>query len=204
MACAHRLWAHQSYKAALPLRYILAACHSMAAFGTVQNSILNWARRHRLHHRYWATNADPANIRRGLFFAHCGWMMTEQHPDVVEYGDRLRNDDGDDGDLMADSVVQNQHQNYAVSVLLMCYLLPTAIPVLLWAESAWTAYWLAGIARHTLTLNCLCLTSSVGQRFGTRRYDVKIDPTDNALVSWLTLGEGNLRLICLLIEVFCF
>ncbi len=123
-------------------------------------------------------------------------MMTEQHPDVAEYGDRLRKNDGDDGDLMTDSVVRSQHQYYSFSVLLMCYLLPTAIPVLLWAESAWTAYWLAGVARHTLSLNCLCLTSSVGHRFGARRYDVKIDPTDNALVSLLTLGEGNLRLIC--------
>lgn len=59
-AGAHRLWAHNTYKAKLPLRIILVALNTMA-YGF---NIIDWARDHRSHHKYCDTEADPHNAKR--------------------------------------------------------------------------------------------------------------------------------------------
>lgn len=64
-AGAHRLWSHRSYKAKLPLRILLLIFHTM----TFQYSLINWARDHRVHHKYSDTDADPHNIRRYMNIA---------------------------------------------------------------------------------------------------------------------------------------
>jgi hypothetical protein len=44
----HRLWAHRSYKAALPMRIYLMLANSIAN----QGSIWHWSRDHRVHHKH--------------------------------------------------------------------------------------------------------------------------------------------------------
>lgn len=44
----HRLWSHRSYKATMPLRILLAIMFT----GCGQRDIFQWARDHRLHHKY--------------------------------------------------------------------------------------------------------------------------------------------------------
>lgn len=60
-AGAHRLWAHRTYKAKLPLRILLAIFQTMA----FQNHIYEWVRDHRAHHKFTDTDADPHNASRG-------------------------------------------------------------------------------------------------------------------------------------------
>ncbi|KAL5468715.1 hypothetical protein EMCRGX_G029825 [Ephydatia muelleri] len=77
-AGAHRLWAHKSYKAKLPLQIALMFFNCIS----MQNDILTWSRDHRVHHKYTETHADPHNALRGFFFAHVGWLLMRKHPDV--------------------------------------------------------------------------------------------------------------------------
>jgi len=77
-AGAHRLWSHHSYKATWQLRTILMLFQTVG----VQYSLYNWARDHRLHHRYTDTEADPHNSNRGFFFSHIGWSVILPHPEV--------------------------------------------------------------------------------------------------------------------------
>lgn len=44
----HRLWAHRSYKASLPMRIVLMLANSIAN----QGSIWHWSRDHRCHHKH--------------------------------------------------------------------------------------------------------------------------------------------------------
>lgn len=81
-AGSHRLWAHSAYKARWPLRCILMVMQTIA----FQNSVWEWVRDHRVHHKYTDTNADPHNYSRGFFFAHMGWLMVRKHPLVKEKG----------------------------------------------------------------------------------------------------------------------
>lgn len=70
-AGAHRLWAHRSYKAKLPLRILLTVFNTIA----FQDCAIHWARDHRVHHKYSETDADPHNATRGFFFSHIGWLL---------------------------------------------------------------------------------------------------------------------------------
>lgn len=103
-AGAHRLWTHRTYKAKLPLRVLLTALNTIA----FQYSVIEWARDHRVHHKYCDTNADPHNPSRycrnsptdlyalfiyiyfffflvcsGFFYAHVGWMLCARHPEAI-------------------------------------------------------------------------------------------------------------------------
>lgn len=65
----------------------------------------DWARNHRVHHKYSDTDADPHNASRGFFFSHIGWLMVRKHPDVLEKGKGV-----DFSDLLQDSVVVFQRK----------------------------------------------------------------------------------------------
>ncbi|XP_034993679.1 stearoyl-CoA desaturase isoform X2 [Zootoca vivipara] len=180
-AGAHRLWSHRSYKAGLPLRIFLAVINSMA----FQNDIFEWARDHRVHHKYSETDADPHNAKRGFFFSHIGWLLVRKHPDVKEKGKKL-----DLSDLMADKVVMFQRRHYKTSVVIMCFLFPAAVPWYFWGESYHTSFFMASILRYALILNATWLVNSAAHMYGNRPYDKTINPRENHFVVFGALGEG--------------
>lgn len=100
-AGAHRLWAHKSYKAKWPLRVLLMLFNTLA----FQNSIWEWSRDHRVHHKFSETDADPHNAKNGFFFAHVGWLLVKKHPDVIAKGKQISLDD-----LEKDKVVAFQRK----------------------------------------------------------------------------------------------
>ncbi|XP_076154248.1 acyl-CoA desaturase [Alosa pseudoharengus] len=180
-AGAHRLWSHRSYKASLPLKIFLATANSMA----FQNDIFEWARDHRVHHKYSETDADPHNALRGFFFAHIGWLLVRKHPDVIEKGRKLEL-----SDLKADKVVMFQRKYYKLSVLLMCFFVPMFVPWYFWGETLWIAYFVPALLRYTMVLNATWLVNSAAHMWGNRPYDVKINPRENRWVTFSAIGEG--------------
>nr|AFP97552.1 stearoyl-CoA desaturase 1b [Sparus aurata] len=180
-AGAHRLWSHRSYKASFPLRVFLALANSMA----FQNDIYEWARDHRVHHKYSETDADPHNAKRGFFFAHIGWLLVRKHPDVIEKGKKLELTD-----LKADKVVMFQRRHYKLSVLILCFLVPMLVPWYFWGESLAVAYFVPGLLRYTVMLNATWLVNSAAHIWGNRPYDKTINPRENALVALSAIGEG--------------
>lgn len=119
-AGAHRLWAHRTYSAKLPLRILLMILQTIA----LQNDIYDWVlflfvqicclfkknfylqcRDHRVHHKFTDTDADPHNSTRGFFFSHMGWLMLRKHPQVTEKGKTV-----DLSDVLADPVVRFQRK----------------------------------------------------------------------------------------------
>lgn len=98
-AGAHRLWAHKTYKAKLPLQILLMLMNSIA----FQNTAIDWARDHRLHHKYSDTDADPHNANRGFFYSHVGWLLVKKHPEV-----KKRGKDIDCSDIYGNPVLQFQ------------------------------------------------------------------------------------------------
>ncbi|XP_019358063.1 PREDICTED: acyl-CoA desaturase [Gavialis gangeticus] len=180
-AGAHRLWSHRSYKATWPLRVFLAISNSMA----FQNDIYEWARDHRVHHKFSETDADPHNASRGFFFSHIGWLLVRKHPDVIEKGKKL-----DLSDLRADKVVMFQRRYYKPSVVIMCFLVPTIVPWYFWGESLVISYFIPAILRYAVVLNAAWLVNSAAHMFGNRPYDQNINPRENHFVVLGALGEG--------------
>ncbi|XP_074180383.1 stearoyl-CoA desaturase 5 isoform X2 [Rhinolophus sinicus] len=151
----------------------------------LQNDIFEWARDHRVHHKYSETDADPHNARRGFFFSHIGWLFVRKHQDVIEKGRKL-----DFTDLLDDPVVRFQRKYYKITVVLMCFVLPTLVPWCIWGESLWNAYFLASILRYTISLNVTWLVNSAAHMYGNRPYDKHINPRQNPLVTLGAIGEG--------------
>ncbi|KAG5304412.1 delta-9 fatty acid desaturase [Histoplasma capsulatum G186AR] len=118
----HRLWAHCSYSATLPLKIYLAAVGG----GAVEGSIRWWARGHRAHHRYTDTDKDPYSVRKGLLYSHIGWMVMKQNPKRIGRTDIT--------DLNEDPVVVWQHRNYLKVVIFMGIVFPMLVSGLGWGD----------------------------------------------------------------------
>nr|AID66659.1 desaturase [Agrotis segetum] len=179
-AGAHRLWAHKTYKAKLPLQIILMILNSIA----FQNSAIDWVRDHRLHHKYSDTDADPHNATRGFFYSHVGWLLVRKHPEVKRRGKEL-----DMSDIYNNPVLRFQ-KKYAIPFIgAMCFGLPTFIPVYFWGET-WSNAWHITMLRYILNLNITFLVNSAAHIWGYKPYDIKILPAQNIAVSIVTGGEG--------------
>jgi stearoyl-CoA desaturase (delta-9 desaturase) len=176
---AHRLWAHRSYKAAIPFRTFLMICNAMANQGT----IFHWCRDHRVHHKYSETDADPHNAHRGFFFAHIGWLLVKRHPKVVDAVKQVKVDD-----LLEDPVVAFQYKFNPIFNLSVCFLIPAIIPMA-WGETLTIAF-LMGMLRYLWTLHMTWLVNSAAHFWGEKPYDPNSNPSENPYVALGTLGEG--------------
>ncbi|UYV83576.1 SCD [Cordylochernes scorpioides] len=179
-AGAHRLWCHRTYKAKVPLRVFLMLMDCMAC----QNSIYEWVRDHRVHHKYAETDGDPHNIKRGFFFAHIGWLMCRKHPDVIKRGKAL-----DMSDVIADPVVRFQQKYYIPLTGFVCFVLPPLV-AMSWGESFLPAFWGLSFFRYVLSLHFTWLVNSAAHLWGVRPYDPTITATDSSLVAFFAIGEG--------------
>ncbi|KAF5302719.1 hypothetical protein FQR65_LT08461 [Abscondita terminalis] len=178
---AHRFWTHKSFKAKLPLRIFLMFCYTLAA----QNTLFDWVRDHRVHHRYTETDADPHNSKRGFFFSHVGWLMMRKTPEVIKRGQEIDMDD-----ITSDPVVKFHLKYFVPLKILIAFVIPTSIPPLLWGESWFWSFMAVSIARYVICLNITWSVNSFAHIFGHKPYDKSIKPTENIFVSFAALGEG--------------
>lgn len=180
-AGAHRLWSHRSYKAKWPLRLILGLFNTIA----FENSIYEWTRDHRVHHKYCETDADPHDARRGFFFSHVGWLLCRKHPEVRNKGKLI-----DMSDMLADPIVRFQHRYYLPLVATFCFLVPTLVPYFVWNETIFNAFYVCALLRYCVTLHATWFVNSAAHMWGRKPYDKKIMASENRGVAFGALGEG--------------
>lgn len=178
-AGAHRLWSHKSYKANKPLKLLLIIFNNFA----FQNDIIEWARDHRVHHKYSETDADPHNAKRGFFFAHMGWLLVRKHNEVKVKGARF-----DISDLTSDPMLMFQRRHYKLLTTCFCFVLPSLIPML-WQEQLYTAFYVS-LFRYCYTLHITWCINSIAHLYGFRPYDKNINPRQNVFTAFFALGEG--------------
>ncbi|XP_051862801.1 protein suppressor of variegation 3-7-like [Drosophila albomicans] len=180
-AGAHRFWTHRSYKANTLLRSLLMISYSVAG----QNTLYDWVRDHRVHHKFSETDADPHNANRGFFFSHVGWLMMLKHPDVLRRGRQI-----DMTDIVADPVVQFHQKYFILLKVMFCFVLPTIIPVYCWGEEWSQAFMQQCLFRYVCSLNFTWSVNSAAHLWGSRPYDKRIMPSENVYVSIISMGEG--------------
>ncbi|CAO1431787.1 unnamed protein product [Diamesa tonsa] len=180
-AGAHRLWSHRSYKAKLPLRLILITLFTIAG----QNTLYDWVRDHRVHHKYSETDADPHNSNRGFFFAHVGWLMLNKHPEVIKKGRAI-----DMSDVLNDPVIKFHQKFFIPLKVMLCFIIPTLVPVYFWGESWYLAFISEAVLRYLFGLNFTWLVNSAAHMWGYRSFDKRINPAENITVAILSMGEG--------------
>ncbi len=174
----HRLFAHLSFQASSPVRF-LTLLFGAAAF---ENSALSWAADHRQHHKFVDHEEDPYDISRGFLHAHVGWLLFRVKPDSPL--DCAK-------DLQADSLVAWQHRHYVPIAILMSFVLPTLIG---WCFGGWTAalgsFLMAGVARIVCVHHMTFFINSLCHTLGRRPYSSRCTARDSMLMALFTFGEG--------------
>jgi stearoyl-CoA desaturase (delta-9 desaturase) len=172
----HRHFAHRSFRAARPVRFILAACGSMG----FQGSALWWAGVHRVHHAHADRPGDPHSPLEGLIHAHFGWLF--KHLDPPDWRRRARN-------LYRDDVVRyatRTHYLWALAGLVI-----PAVGVAL-VERSWRGLLLGflwgGLVRVFLANHVIWSINSICHTFGSRPYSTRDESRNNALLSLPSLG----------------
>ena len=157
---AHRLYTHRSFKANTKLRALLVFMQTIA----VQNSMFEWVRDHRVHHKFTDTNADPHNSQRGFFFSHIGWLMCKKHPEVKKFGAKVEM-----SDLEADAIVMFQHKYYPLLALVFGFALPIWIGCYL--GESFTVSWHGHIFRYIMGLHLVWMINSAAHLWGYKPFD---------------------------------
>ena len=174
----HRLWSQKTYDANIVVRVILAIGGAMA----LQNSILHWSSDHRIHHRHVDQNdKDPYSAKKGLWFAHIGWMLRE-------YQSHRYDDYSNCRDLQKDPVVMWQHKYYLPIVLVANF----GITGLLgWLNGDVLSMILfAGVFRLFMVHHVTFFINSLAHFWGSQPYTDKNTARDNGILAFFTFGEG--------------
>jgi stearoyl-CoA desaturase (Delta-9 desaturase) len=170
----HRCFAHVTYKAHPAIQFLLLF-FGAASF---QQSALQWASQHRVHHQYTDTDLDPYSIKKGFWYAHIGWLTSYYH--FVDYGNVK--------DLQRSRMVMNQHNYYKLWAIGAGIVFPVLIGALM--GHALGAFVLVVCARITFVYQSTFCINSICHMFGTATYDIHSSAKDHWFAAILTSGEG--------------
>lgn len=169
----HRLLTHRGYQTYKSLEYFLTWCATLA----LEGGPIFWVATHRIHHQKSDQEGDPHTPREGTWWAHMGWILTGEgmHHDASVLARYVP-------DLVRDRVhvaLSTWHwtSNVIVGLALLAY---GGIPYVLWGI----------FFRTTVGLHAAWLVNSATHKWGSRRYALHDDSTNNWWVALLTFGEG--------------
>ncbi len=171
----HRYYSHQTHQCH-PLLQVFYLIFGGAA---LQFSVLDWARNHRIHHRYSDTDRDPHNINKGFWWAHVGWLFWRAPLDddytIVK-------------DLAANPLVQWQRRNYWLIVALVTFVLPTLLGALV--GRPFGGFLWGCLFRVVLQSHATYGINSFAHTFGRRPHSTQTEARDSLLLSLVAHGEG--------------
>jgi acyl-CoA synthetase (AMP-forming)/AMP-acid ligase II/fatty-acid desaturase/acyl carrier protein len=183
----HRHFTHKAFKAALPVRIVLAALGSMAA----QAPLIYWVATHRRHHQLSDRDGDPHSphlhgdgfLRRmkGLLYAHAGWMYFHDTTNTSAYA----------RDLVRDPAMRRLNQLY-LGFVLLGLAIPAAIGAMVthsWLGACKGLFW-GGFVRVFLGHHFTWSVNSICHAYGQRNYETNDYSVNNAWLAVPTLGES--------------
>ncbi len=173
----HRYFAHRAYECRNWLKWYWCL-FGAAAF---QNSVLIWARDHRVHHRFVDSDKDPYSISKGFWYAHFGWMMVNEEQSLViaePYG----------RDLERDPIVKFQDDHYVTIAIAMGLLFPAIVGYFL--GSAFGGLAIAGFLRIVTLHHATFFINSWCHWWGRQTYTDTNSAKDSFVMAVATFGEG--------------
>ncbi len=165
----HRYFAHRSFRTSRAMQFVFAFGGGTA----VQKGPLWWAGNHRLHHRYSDTERDAHSPIAGFWWSHIGWIVSDAHTTVPTEAI-------EDFAKYPELRFLTKHDWIAPwSLGLACYLI-----------GGWSALLIGFFLSTALLWHGTFLVNSISHVIGTRRYVTTDTSRNNAVVAFLTLGEG--------------
>ena len=180
----HRYFAHKSFKTGRVTQFVFALIGSAAT----QRGPLWWASHHRHHHYHSDTELDVHSPRKGAFWSHIGWFLSDKHfktrleliPDFARFKELVLLDRFD----MIVPIVCIAFMYLLGSLLNYSYpqLGTSGLQMLVWGYAISTVV----LLHATLCIN------SLAHRMGSRRFKTDENDTsrNNLLLALITFGEG--------------
>ncbi len=165
----HRYFAHRSYKLGRGMQFVMALGGSLAA----QKGVLWWAGHHRDHHLYADQPQDIHSPRKGFWWSHIGWFLSDKFKATPE--DRIK-----DFTMYPELMWLDRYSLVPPTILALGIFLvggPSALVV---------GFFLSTILLYhgVFTIN------SLAHVFGNRRFATTDTSRNNWLLAMITLGEG--------------
>lgn len=157
---AHRLYAHESYRASTFLQYVLVLLFS----ATFQGPILWWAGKHKHHHATEDDVGDPHSPHvDGFWYSHMGWMLSKRGLEPAP-GKYLRTFARKDGSRYRFAPALWQGEHYFPLATLMTFVVPTIVGSML--GDWWGGLLVIGFGRLLLQYHFTWVVNSVGHLWG--------------------------------------
>jgi stearoyl-CoA desaturase (Delta-9 desaturase) len=170
----HRLFAHKTYQASWPVRLFYLVFGAAA----LENSVLNWAADHRIHHDHVDEERDPYNIQKGFWWAHMFWIFFDKEPtprSVVR-------------DLEEDPLVRWQDRWYKTIGIGMALGVPLLVGVL--TGRVLGCLLIGGVLRVVVSHHGTFFINSLCHMIGRQPYSREHSARDSAVMAVLAFGEG--------------
>jgi stearoyl-CoA desaturase (Delta-9 desaturase) len=170
----HRLFAHKTYQAAWPVRLFFLVFGA----GALENSVLNWAADHRVHHSHVDEERDPYNIQKGFWWAHMGWIFFENESppkSVVR-------------DLTEDPLVRWQDRYYKWIGIGVAAGIPLAVGLI--SGRLLGCLLIGGVLRIVVSHHGTFFINSLCHMVGRQTYSREHSARDSAVMAVLAFGEG--------------
>ena len=183
----HRLFTHGSFKAARPLRIVLAIAGSLA----VEGRVVDWVADHRRHHKHSDVAGDPHSpwefgpgargLARGVWHSHVGWLFTNPGTDVTKWAP----------DLLADPDVSRVSRRW-VPIATASILAPAVIGGLVtWSwQGALLCFFWGSLVRVALVHHVTWSVNSVCHVWGSRPFVTRDRSTNVAWLAPISGGES--------------
>ena len=183
----HRYFTHRAFTAKRPLRIALAVAGSMA----VEGSVTSWVADHRRHHAHSDGPGDPHspwrfgpgswNLTKGLWWAHMGWLFSDEETNRERFAP----------DLLADRGVTRVNALFPLWIVISI-LAPALLGGLItWSWSgALTAVLWAGLVRMFVLHHVTWSTNSVCHVVGSRPFESRDRATNVWPLAVLSMGES--------------
>ena len=170
----HRLFTHKTYQATWPVRLFYLVVGA-AAF---ENSVLNWAADHRIHHSNVDHERDPYNIQKGFWWAHIGWIFYDNTPipqTVVR-------------DLLEDPLVRWQGRWYKELGAAVAFGIPLVVGLA--TGRVLGCLLIGGVLRVVVSHHGTFFINSLCHMVGRQPYSREHSARDSAVMAVLAFGEG--------------
>ena len=166
----HRYFSHRAFKTSRAFQLVLAVGGGTA----VQKGPLWWAGHHRIHHRFTDTVDDPHTPRKGFWWSHAGWILSDETTPVPDGTMK-------DFEKFPELVFLTRHD----------WIAPVVARRSSASSSAGCPGLLIGFLLSTVLLwHSTFLINSLAHVFGSRRFATEDTSRNNFALALLTMGEG--------------
>lgn len=168
-AAYHRYFSHRTYKLNRFWQFVFA----FAAESSAQKGVLWWAANHRVHHRNSDTDGDVHSPRKGFWWSHVGWILSDKYKKTDAAGIK-------DFAKYPELRFINKHD----------WIAPWTLGGVSFLIGGWSGLVVGFFWSTVLLWHTTFLVNSAAHVFGTRRYETDDTSRNSWWIALLTGGEG--------------